>query len=428
MGKVNIKPTMLLGTASSATQIDGGDFGHTWNLWYTAGRIKDGANPAVAARHWDNWREDTMLMARMGIETCLMSIEWARIEPSEGSFDEYAIDHIKEELILLNGLGIHPVITLHHFTNPIWFEVGGGWENPKNIVYYLRYVERIVTRLGHLCDEYITINEPNVYSLKGYYEGSWPPGKQNLKTAMRVMSVMAAAHIRAYRLIHRLRDAMGLRGTRVGTALHMRVFTPKNRANPAQSASAALAERLFQTLMAEAVTLGKFSPPLKNISRAKPGRYCDFHGLSYYSRSTVTGLKDGTRHHGAKNDLGWEIYPQGMVMCAKKLMKLCVLPIYITGNGTCDNKDVFRCRFIYDHLVAISRSDLPFERYYHWCFTDSFDWLHGFSARFGIVETNFETGERSVKKSGKFYSGIIRERAITQELYNDYVALESYHH
>ena len=428
MSRVDLKPNMLLGTASSATQIDGGDFGHTWNLWYNAGKIKDGSNPAIAAQHWDKWREDTILMARMGIATYLMSIEWARIEPSEGCFDEYAIDRVKEELILLTSLGIRPIITLHHFTNPLWFEVCGGWENPKNIVYYLRYVERVVTRLGHLCDEYITINEPNVYAFKGYLEGIWPPGKKNLVTAMQVMSVMTAAHIRAYRLIHRLRGEMGLRGARVGISLHMRVFVPKNRANPAQSASTALAEHLFQTLIAEAVTLGKFSPPLKNVSRAKPGRYCDFHGISYYSRSAVTALKDGVRHHGAKNDLGWEIYPQGLIMCAEKIMKLCMLPIYITGNGTCDNKDAFRCRFIYDHLVAISRSSLPFERYYHWCFTDGFDWLHGVSARFGIVHTDFETGERAVKKSGKFYSEIIREHAITQEIYDDYIALESYHH
>ena len=87
-------------------------------------------------------------------------------------------------------------------------------------------------RLGHLCDDYVTINEPNVYALNGYRDGIWPPGKKNLKSAMRAMSVMASAHIRAYRLIHRLRREMGLRGTRVGVALHMRSFAPKNRANP----------------------------------------------------------------------------------------------------------------------------------------------------------------------------------------------------
>jgi len=425
MEKLELK-NILLGAGTSATQIDGGDLGHTWNLWYSAGKIKDGSDPAEACRHWDKWREDAMLMSRMGIETYRFSIEWARIEPSEGCFDEYAIDRLKDELMLLNGLGIRPIITLHHFTNPLWFELCGGWSDPKNIVYYLRYVERIVRRLGHLCDDYVTINEPNVYALNGYRDGIWPPGKKSLNEAMTVMSVMAAAHIRAYRLIHRIRDDMKLGGTRVGVALHMRVFAPRNRANPAHTAAAAMAERLFQTLIAEAVTLGKFSPPMRNFSRARPGRYCDFHGLNYYSRSTVSGLKDGTLLHCAKNDLGWEIYPQGLIQCARKLLKICTLPVYITENGVCDNADSFRCRFIYDQLKAIAASDLPIERYYYWSLMDNFEWLEGMSAAFGLVAAEGE--KRKIKKSGRFYSQIIKNRGITQEMYEKFVSGESYHH
>ena len=428
MSRIEIKRDILLGTAGSATQIDGGDFGHTWNLWYSAGKIKDGSDPAVAAGHWERWRDDAMLMARMGIQTCRLGIEWARVEPSEGCFDEYAIDHIKEELMLLNGLGIRPLITLHHFTNPVWFEVCGGWDEPKNIVYFLRYVERIITRLGHLCDDYVTINEPNVYALNGYRDGIWPPGKKNLRSAMRAMSVMASAHIRAYRLIHRLRREMGLRGTRVGVALHMRSFAPKNRANPAHCDSAAMAERLFQTLIAEAVTVGRFAPPLHDYARARPGRYCDFHGLNYYTRSTVSGLRDGTKMYSQRSDLGWEIYPQGLIQCAEKLMRICSLPIYVTENGVCDNRDAFRCRFIYDHLMAISRSSLPFERYYYWSFLDNFEWLEGTSARFGLVEVDFSTMERRVKKSGRFYSELINRREISPDMYEEFLSMESYHH
>lgn len=428
MDRIDLKPNVLLGVAGSATQADGGDFGHTWNLWYNAGKIKDGFDPTVAAQHWAKWREDTMLMSRLGIESYRLGIEWARVEPTEGNFDEYAIDRIKDELMLLNGLGIRPIITLHHFTNPLWFEVSGGWSEPKNIVYYLRYVERIVTRLGHLCDEYITIDEPNTYAHNGYRDGIWPPGKKNLIDAMNVMSVMAAAHIRAYRLIHRLRRDMGLRATRVGIALHMRPFVPKNRTSPADNAARVMSERLFQTLIAEAVILGKFSRPLKNLSRAKPGRYCDFHGLSYYTRATLSGLSAGARVYGAKNDLGWEIYPQGLVQCAEKLMKMCSLPIYITSNGTCDNNDEFRCRFIYDHLIAINNSSLPIERYYYRGFVDGFEWLDGASARFGLVHVDFKTMERTVKKSGRFYSELIKQRAITQAIYSEFLALTSYHH
>ena len=166
---------------------------------------------------------------------------------------------------------------------------------------------------------------------------------------------------------------------------------------------------------------------MKNYYRAKPGRYCDFHGVNYYSRSTVSGLRDGARRNCAKNDLGWEIYPQGLIQCARKLLKICSLPIYITENGVCDNKDAFRCRFIYDQLRAIASSGLPIERYYHWSFLDNFEWLDGMSARFGLVEVDPETGKRTVKKSGKFYSEIIKRGGIDEELFEEYVADEVYH-
>ena len=109
-------------------------------------------------------------------------------------------------------------------------------------------------------------------------------------------------------------------------------------------------------------------------------------------------------------------------------MKLCALPIYVTENGVCDNRDAFRCRFIFDQLMAINRSGLPIERYYHWSFLDNFEWLEGMSARFGLVEVDPATLKRQVKKSGRFYSQIIRNHAVTPEMYEEFVAMESYHH
>lgn len=423
-----LKPGMLLGVSSSATQADGGELGHTWNDWYDKGHIKDGSDPAKATDHWNRWQEDVLLMHKMGIQTCRMSIEWARIEPEEGKFDEEAIAHVKEELMLLLGLGIKPLVTLHHFTNPMWFESKGGWAVYDNVRLFLVYVEKVIKSMGHLANEYITINEPNVYALMGYFSGEWPPGHKSLPAAANVMSNMASAHIKAYRLIHDMRRGMGFRDTKVSFALHMRVFEPKNSLNPIDRSSCAAAEKLFQYYPALAMMTGDFKGPLKNHGRARYGAYSDFHAVNYYSRSVIRGLTNGVREGCFKNDLGWEIYPEGITQCCQKLMNIRPLPIYITENGACDVSDSFRSRFIYEHLRELCRSKLSVKRYYYWCFNDNFEWLDGFYARFGIVSTDFETMERSVKRSGDFYSRIIKERGVTEEMYAEYVFGQSYHY
>ncbi len=429
MNDFRLKNNMLLGVASAATQVDGGDFGHSWNKWYEDGHIKDGSDPAIATGHWERWREDIMLMHRMGIETYRFGIEWARVEPREGEFDEEAIDHIKEEIMLLLALNIKPLVTLHHFTNPMWFEEKGGWEKYENIRAYLLYVEKMVKSIGHLVNEYITINEPNVYATNGYFFGSWPPGKKSAAATMEVMSNMASAHIRAYKLIHDMRRSMGFRDSKVSFANHLRVFEPKNRLNPANRASCAAMEKLFQGDVSRAMLTGEFRKPLKNRGRLRRGAYCDFHAVNYYSRSTVTAaFGDGVREGCQKNDLGWEIYAEGIVKCCSFLMSITPLPIYITENGTCDLSDAFRSRYIYDHLKALCQSKLNVKRYYYWCFNDNFEWAEGNFARFGLVHTDFDTLERSVKKSGEFYSEIIKNRGVTDEMYERFVAGEEYHY
>ena len=427
MNDFSLSPGMLLGVASSATQVDGGALNHSWNDWHARGKIRDGSDPAVATDHWNRWKEDVLLMHRMGIQTYRFGIEWARVEPEEGRFDEAALAHIKEELMLLLAVGIRPLVTLYHFTTPMWFEDKGGWEQYDNVRCFLIYVERVVKTIGHLCSEYITINEPNVYAFGGYVAGIWPPGKKRMSAAFSVMSNLASAHIKAYRLIHDVRRSLGFRDSRVSFANHLRVFEPKNRMNPAHRLAAAEGEKLFQGLLTEAMVTGQFHRPLRNNGRDRKGTYCDFHAVNYYSRSTVSGLADGVREGCFKNDLGWEIYPEGIVQVCAPLMKLRPMPIYITENGTCDLNDSFRSRYIYEHLKALSGSGLPVKRYYHWCFNDNFEWLEGNYARFGLVHTDFETMKRTVKRSGEFYSKIIKHRGVTEKMYEKYVAGETYH-
>lgn len=427
MTTFKLAPDMGLGVSTAPAQIEGGDVDHNWNDWSRKGHIKDGSSPQRANRHFEHWREDLDSMAEMGIRHYRLGLEWARLEPAEGQWDQDAVRFYRRLLKHLKKRGIKPLVTLHHFTNPMWFEKRGGFADEYNIPCFLRYVAFAIRAFGDLAAEYITINEPNVYAVLGYWGGGFPPGVNSVGQTVKVMSVLAACHIRAYQLIHRRRRAKGYTDTKVGFAHHARVFAPENPHNPLHQSAAALTAWLFQDALAQACLTGRFRPPLQRFGRLPRGEYSDFLGLNYYTRSTVRGIGDGMAASGAKNDLGWEIYPPGIVMCARKLSAYLPRPLYITENGTCDNQDTFRSRYICEHLAALSGSELPVKRYYHWCFIDNFEWLEGESARFGLVHLDYESQRRTIKKSGEFYQKIIAQRGVTPELYNQYVAGEEYH-
>jgi len=417
---------MVLGVASSATQVEGGGVPHTWSDWFDRGRVRDGADPAVANEHFCRWRDDIDLMAEMGVGAYRLGIEWARLEPEKGRYDGAAAAWYLGLLGYMRERGIAPLVTLHHFTNPLWFEADGGFANYANIPVFLGFVEYAVRLFGDLAAEYVTVNEPNVFAVQGYHAGVFPPGLRSMRAALRVQSVMASCHVLAYDLIHRLRKEAGFTGTRVGFAHHARVFRPLSGGNLWHRFCARFVKYFFQGALARACLLGDFRFPLKRFASVKRGPKADFIGLNYYTRSSVSSFADGMAGGVPANDLGWEIFPPGIAECAGDLYALLPVPIYVTENGTCDNGDLFRCRYIHDHLKALSESRLPVQRYYHWSFTDNFEWCEGESARFGLVHVDFRTQKRTVKKSGRFYSAIIAAGGITARMFSEFVEPEVY--
>ena len=238
---------------------------------------------------------------------------------------------------------------------------------------------------------------------------------------------MTACHVKAYEMIHRKRREMGKEVTRVSFANHLRVFSPEDEDRAWHRFSAKASEWLFQTAITRAMMTGKCSFPVMKRGGIKPGKYYDFIGINYYSRSTVSGLSDGVRADCHINDLGWEIYHEGLIELANKLYEEYEAPVFVTENGTCDNNDAFRPLFVYDQLKLISETDNHIERYYHWSFLDNFEWREGESARFGLVRVDYETQARTVNDSGKLYAEIIRDKGVTDEAYDLYVKGREYH-
>ena len=408
---------VLLGVATAATQIEGGCDTTNWADWAkTPGHIADGTTPVRATGHWERWREDTDLMASLGIQTYRFGVEWARLEPQPGVFSDEAFAHYRDEITLLRDKGIRPLLTLHHFNNPRWFESMGAFEHPDCVPIFLRFVERVVTELGDLVEDWCTINEPNVYATFGYLYGVFPPGAKSLPRTLRVMTNLAHAHITAYELIHALRAG---KPTRVTFAVHLRVFDPANPANPVHRALARAQEFLFQEAVTEAMCTGRFRMPLRRPAGIREGRYYDALGINYYSRSWVSKIGDAARPGAELNDLGWEIYPEGLERVARWAHDRWPAPIWVTENGAADNTERFRTQFLHDHLEIVSAAratGLPFERFYHWCFVDNWEWAEGEVPRFGIVALDYATQERTVKPSGRFYADVIAAGGVTAEI------------
>lgn len=414
------------GVATASAQIEGGEVGSNWNHYSDLGKITDGSNIKRACDHWNRWEEDVELLAKMGIKHYRMSIEWARIEPKQGKWKPRVMERYVQEIEAMQAKGIEVLLTLHHFSHPQWFEDLGGFAKLENSRFFLTFVDYVVRHVGHLVKRYCTINEPNVYAVNGYFFGEWLQEQKSFWKTMKVMNVFAFCHIRSYELIKKIFQKKAWGESFVSFALNVRYFSPY-RENFVDRLGVKVFDFLFNTGVFHAFALGDFRFPFRNIGVVDKGQYLDYIAVNYYTRGLVHNFNDRTKEDAYKNDLGWEIYPAGIVECAKSLYEILPLPIAITENGTCDNADSFRPRYIYEHLKPLVESDLPISHYYHWCFTDNFEWKEGELPRFGLVHLDYETQKRTIKQSGYFYQEIIEKDAIDEDMYHRYVASCSYH-
>ena len=186
------------GTASSSHQTEGYNTNNQWSRFeQQRGAIAQGQRSGIACNWWADAEADFDRIAALGLNTHRLSLEWSRIEPSPGHFDEAALARYREMLTALHQRGIQPWVALHHFTNPLWLEETGGWENPTVIERFAEYGRRVVETLGDLCQHWLTINEPLVYLGQGWLRGTWPPHRPNLLLAMRVYRHLLYAHAAA---------------------------------------------------------------------------------------------------------------------------------------------------------------------------------------------------------------------------------------
>ncbi len=388
----------LWGAATSAHQVEGHNH-NDWSEWEKLGLVKNGEHSGRASGHYERFREDFAIAKKIGHTAHRFSIEWSRIEPRPGAFDMDALAHYRDVLVELRRQAIEPMLTLWHFTHPIWVRDLGGWTNRTTVDAFGRFVELVVEQLGSQVDYWVTLNEPTVYTSQGYLGGNWPPQRQNLVVAWQAIRNLVTAHRLAFQIIHRR-----FPHARVGVANNLNHFRPSRPGHPLDHGLTRFADfwhnRWFLNQTYDTV---------------------DYLGLNYYFdhpiRFKLGGLnrmfEPAADPHLPISDLGWAIQPAGLGRVLESL-RAYQLPIIITENGLADAEDKLRAGFIRDHVAQIEHAlkrGVDIRGYFYWSLLDNFEWRDGFTPRFGLVEIDYPTLKRTVRPSAQAYRQLIQEKS-----------------
>ncbi|GAB3437510.1 glycoside hydrolase family 1 protein [Flindersiella endophytica] len=399
----------LWGTSTAAHQVEGGNHNNDWWTWEQQGHIKTGDSAAVACDHWNRFDEDVKLLSELGTNAHRLSIEWSRVEPEPGRFDQEVIDHYRAVLTNLREHDIATVVTLHHFTSPAWFVAQGGWPNRRAVSRWLPFVRRISVELGDLVSFWCTINEPSIYAYQGWMTGEFPPGKTGDVLGMfRVLAHLRRAHESAYAELKKLTPDVP-----VGLAQHKWLMVPK---------TSRWLDRIAARVADAAMSRWPDGPRLRRVVDSAG----DYIGLNHYSGSAVSF---SLRHPGEAfihrtnppglpvSDFDWVIHPPWLGLALEDL-RSAGKPIYITENGVATADDTLRQEFLPAMLNEVWKAieqGVDVRGYFHWSSMDNIEWAHGYSMRFGLIAVDRDSLRRTVKPSGRTYAQIARANSIPEQ-------------
>ncbi len=424
--------SFLWGAATSAHQVEGGNRANDWwRFEQMPGKIHAGDVSGDACRHYQRFDEDFALAAADGHNLHRLSIEWSRIEPERGRIDSEAIAHYHAVFASLARNALKPVVTLHHFTNPLWIADKGGWENSETIQCFCEFVKRCAHEYGGEVDWWCTINEPEVYAFRSYSEGVWPPAKHDESAALCVMANLLEAHGRAYRILHEedRHDADGDgHAAWVGFAKHHPQLEPARPWFPLDVLRAYFENAVFNDAVEQAVVTGDIRlgiPGARSVKRHVPALEdsLDWFGLNYYTRWMVKMFAPDphvTRPGAPRTDLGWEIWPRGLEEALVRVARLGK-PVLVTENGFADATDTFRPRALVASLLHLGRAldrGANVIGYTHWSLMDNFEWADGYKGCFGLYRVDFSDPAlpRTRTRSADLYARIAKANAITSDL------------
>ncbi len=395
------------GAASASYQVEGGIENTDWAKAGREGRVPV---CGTACDHYNRYEEDFDIIKLLGHDAHRMSVEWARIEPEEGKFDMEAIEHYKRVAEALQVRGIHPGITLWHFTLPLWFSESGGFERKDSPEIFARYCAFVVEHLKDYCHHYATMNEPIVFASNGWLRGTWPPFKRFALFDLLTVTNSGRQHEARYK-----KGVMPF-------FLYLRVVKNLVRAHNAAYVA------IKQVLLASDVSVVKHiilfhangNPINKLVAKfmnwwwthrfmSQVYQKCDSIGLNYYFHREFGGTKTYE-----KTDMNWDVYPEGIYDSLMMLTRY-KKPLFVAESGIADARDDRRGSYITKQVEGVWQAiqdGADVRGHFYWSLMDNYEWALGFEKRFGLVEIDYKTLERKIRPSAYIYKKICEDNAV----------------
>jgi len=443
------------GAASASYQIEGAwnEDGKGLSIWdtfcHTPGKIKNGDTGDVACDHYHRFREDVAIMKEMGLQAYRFSISWPRLIPQgTGEVNEAGVKFYSDLVDALLEAGITPYATLYHWDLPQALQDKGGWINPDSPLWFAEYTELVARRLGDRVKCFFTLNEPSVF-IKGIINGVHAPG------------LLMDAHARVH-FFHNLLRAHGLAaktlrriipGVRVGAAPAILPYIPEEESPEnieACRSNLFATRRVVNGVPVKAIdtfinvpsnfldpicrgtysedclaVIGEYLPENWEADMEDIHQLPDFLGFNCYQGNLARAGKNGgidlvpKKVGYPRTAIDWQIQPQCLYWVARFLYERYGLPVMITENGischdavSLDGKvhDPNRIDYLNRHLLHLERAvdeGVPVLGYFQWSIMDNLEWARGYFDRFGLVYVDFETQERIIKDSGRWYRRVI---------------------
>jgi len=414
MDKKEFSKKFFWGASTASHQVEGGTI-NQWSVWELA-NAKELAKTAEerlselpiwdeikmqaespknyvsgeGVEHYKRYKDDFDIAKALNLNALRFGIEWARLEPKEGEWNDKAVEHYHNYIAELKKRGIEPFMNIWHWTVPTWFDEKGGFSKRANLKYFYNFVQKLANEYGKELNYVITLNEPNVYTSFSFVTREWPPQEHSYLKAVLVYWHLIKAHKKSYKILKKANPKL-----QIGIASQLANIQAKRPHNFVDQSVTKIMRYLWNWWF------------LHRIWNQQ-----DFIGFNYY-------FTDYYKYFHRDNpyvplsDLGWYMEPEGLYPLLLRAWAYYHKPIIVTENGLADKHDQYRQWWIEESIVAMERAiseGVDVQGYFHWSLLDNFEWKYGWWPKFGLVEVDREHGmKRTIRPSARWYADKIQK-------------------
>jgi beta-glucosidase len=451
----------IWGVASASYQVEGayqadGKGLSNWDVYTNKYHVTEGlagqnetGNIAINAYDRKQYLQDIALMKKLGVNTYRFSIAWARLLPEgTGKVNEKGVAHYNKFIDDLLANGIEPMVTLFHWDLPQALQEKGGWLNPESVKWFEEYANLIFARYGKKVKKFITFNEPYidnflitpiVNNIINKVTPAFAFTNEGQSTRAMAAHHLLLANATAIRDYHQLKL-----GGIIGITLSLSPTIPQDANNPDDVKAAIIQDGMHNRWFLDPLFKGKYPAdilalyqqynkdlkPSEEDYRLFASNKPDFLGINYYAPAYVIAdnrMPFGVNGFGNNPDsikmFNGPVRPEYLYKLLMRLKDEYGNPMMIitengAGFGEEDDKmvnhqvnDKLRIDYVQRHIDASMKAKADganLQGYTLWSIFDNFEWVFGYSRRFGIVHVNFETQERTPKQSFYAYQKIIQ--------------------